>query len=346
VIDITQRKEIEEQLRENEQRYRMLFQAATDEIMVFHVDENMEPLPFLEVNDVACDILGYAHDELLQKTLYDIMATDKEEVKKHIRNVIRFGKKLVELQHVTKRGKKIPLEISSRSFIYDGSQTIISIGRDIRERRKLEQEILNISEQERQRIGRDMHDDLGQLLTGVGLIAQNLANELRAEKAKGARKVQEISDLLKEADEHARALTRGLVPVNIESNGLDAALRDLTKRSAKMYDIDIHYNNNQDITLVDTSAVHLYRIAQEAINNAIKHGNATYIGVKLSTNNDHISLSVEDNGSGFPEIADTSDGMGVRIMNFRAQMMGGNLEIKSGHKDGTEIICKIPKNKS
>ncbi|HKK44072.1 MAG TPA: PAS domain S-box protein [Balneolaceae bacterium] len=345
--DITQRKKTEQQLKENERRYRMLFQATTDEILVFQLDDNMDPLPFIEVNDVACNILGYSREELLQKTLYDIAEADDGEIKRRINGVINFGATLHDSKHVTKKGNIIPLEISARSFLYEGQQTIISIGRDIRARQKLEQEILNISERERQRIGRDMHDDLGQMLTGIGMIAQNLANRLKANRLPAADDVQEIADLVKEADEHARSLARGLVPVNVESNGLSSALQELAEKRSKMFNINIKYTSKQaDEIKNSSSAVHLYRIAQEAINNAVKHGEATFIDVELSVLEDHVLLTVKDNGKGFSEARQKSDGMGVRIMNFRANMIGGNLKINSEPGKGTEIICKIPTKNS
>lgn len=341
--DITQQKKVEEQLKENERRYRMLFQATTDEILVFQLDNDMNPLPFIEVNDIACDILGYPREELLKKTLYDINAADQNDIKKRIEDVIRFGETVHESKHKTKDGTLIPLEISARSFLYEGQKTIISIGRDIRTRQKLEQEILNISERERQRIGRDMHDDLGQMLTGIGMIAQNLAQKLKANKLPAAEGVQEIADLVKEADEHARSLARGLVPVNVESNGLNAALHELVEKTSKMYDIDIRYHSDHADKIEDsTAAVHLYRIAQEAINNAVKHGKTSSIQVLLTASKDNIILQVKDHGKGFPESRPTTNGMGVRIMQFRANMIGGHLEINSDKGEGTEIICKVP----
>jgi len=342
--DITQRKKFEKRLKENERRYRMLFQATTDEILVFQLNDNKEPLPFLEVNDVACDILGYTHDELIQKTVYDIVDTDKQTINKQIKEVITQGKAVHETKHLTKEGLTIPLEISARSFNYDGRQTILSIGRDIRERRKLEREILNISEKERQRIGRDMHDDLGQMLTGIGLITRNLANKLRINDIQEADKLEEIVDMIQEADQHARSLARGLVPVNIQSNGLNSALQELITKAERMYDIDIHYYSTiDDVFDGDSSATHLYRIVQEAINNALKHGNATSIDVKLSYLGEYIQLCIVDNGQGFFESGEKDNGMGIRIMNFRAQMIGGNLEINSQEGKGTEVICKVPR---
>jgi len=343
ILYAIQRKKVDKQLKENERRYRMLFQATTDEILVLQVDDNRDPLPFMEVNDIACDILGYSREELLQKTLYDIVAADSEEIKKRIDDVIKYGAWVHNSKHIQKGGDSIPLEVSARSFLYEGRQTIISVGRDIRARQQLEQEILNISERERQRIGRDMHDDLGQMLTGIGMIAQNLAKRLEANKLPAAESVQQIAAMVKEADKHARSLSHGLVPINLESNGLDTALRELTRNTSKMYDMDIHFRGDQDQDVIDSpSAVHLYRIAQEAINNAVKHGNPTAIDVALSTYEDYITLRIKDNGKGFSESQTKGDGMGIRIMHFRANIIGGNLEINTEKSAGTEIICNAP----
>lgn len=340
--DVTQQKKFEKKLKENERRYRMLFQATTDEIMVFQLDDAKKPLPYIEVNNIACDILGYTHDELLQKTVYDIVDFDEQEINKRIEEVLRRGKTVSETKHLTKEGEAIPLEISVRAFNYDGRPTIISIGRDIRERLKLEREILNISEKERQRIGRDLHDDLGQMLTGIGLIGQNLSNKLKTKDRDTAEEVQKIVDMIREADEHARSLARGLVPVNVQSNGLDSALQELINKAEKMYDIDIFYSNNvHNIFDTNLPAIHLYRIVQEAINNAVKHGKATSIEVELFSDNQHLLLRIKDNGCGFSETSHQSDGMGIRIMHFRAQMIGGNLEINSDKKKGTEVICRL-----
>lgn len=342
--DITQVKKTEEQLRESEQRYRVLFQSTSDEILVFQVDGNKNPLPFMEVNSVACDILNYSREDLLKKTIYDIDAADKKEVDKRIEHILRNKEVTQESRYQTKDGIIIPVEISARSFHYNGRDTIISIGRDIRERRKLEEEILKISDQERQRIGRDLHDSLGQMLTGIGLITQNLAQKLKSNELYGAEEVKDISDMIKEADEQARSLSRGLVPVNVESNGLNAALQELAGKTSKMYDIAINFRDNQ-ISHIENNltAIHLYRITQEAINNAVKHGQATAIDVQLSALGDHITLTVEDNGVGFSAQEVVSDGMGLRIMNFRTQIIRGSLEVQSEPGEGTKITCNVPK---
>lgn len=324
--------------------YRMLFQAANDEILVFQLDDHNRPEPFLEINDTACDILGYSRDELLQKSLYDISSLEKEEIERRIANVIEHGEIIYESRHRTKEGDIIPLELSVRSFTYSGRRAIISVGRDLRERYRLEQEILNVSEQERQRIGRDMHDDLGQLLSVATITTQMLVREMKARNMKEAKKIEEIADMIKTAGERSRTLSHGLVPFNVQENGLNDALQELTDSVSGMYGIEVHYSGSQDVLLTGNyAAVHLYRIAQEAINNAVKHGKATSIEVDLSSSSDDITLRIKDNGSGFPE-SETNDGIGLRIMKFRANMIGGDLKITSEYEKGTAVNCRLPKS--
>ncbi|WP_138429842.1 PAS domain-containing sensor histidine kinase [Fodinibius saliphilus] len=345
IIDITQRKKIEHQVRENEHRYSMLFQALTDEVLVFQVDKNMSPLPFAEVNNVACEMLGYRRAELHQKTIYDIVSASKKEVDDRIHHILEHGEVLWETEHLTSRGEVIPLEISARAFTFNENNTIISIGRDVRELRKLEQEILNISEEERRRIGQDMHDGLGQMLTGIGLIAQNLASKLKSNELPGAETAQEVSDMIREADDQAHLLARGLVPVDVEANGLEVAIGELVERMQKLYDQDIIYKRNNtasSLVIKDNNiAIHLYRIVQEALNNAVKHAEASIIMVGLQVSESSLEISIQDDGKGLDKIEDKTNGMGLRLMNFRAQMVGGYLEVHSKEGEGTEVTCKI-----
>lgn len=342
-LDITQRKMAEKQIRENERRYRTLFQATTDEILVFQLDQNRKPLPFLEVNSVACSMLNYSREELMQMTIYDIVAVEPEEVDKRIERVLQEGEAVLQVEHKTRDGEVIPLEINVGMVKYNGRNTIISIGRDVREQRKLQSEILNISEQERQRIGRDMHDSLGQMLSGIGLLAQNLANRLRDNELPEAKKAEEIARLIKEADQQARSLSRGLMPVSVESNGLAVALKELTEKISEIYNVDIRYSCDNSVSIEDNhKAVHLYRIAQEALSNSVRHAQATFIKIDLDKIGGHITLRIMDNGTGFSKSESRNDGLGLQTMRFRANMLGGQLEISSEEKEGTIITCRIP----
>jgi two-component system sensor kinase FixL len=342
--DITQRKQAEEQLKASERRYRALFHGMTDEVLVFQLDENNRPLPFMEVNEMACELLNYSREELLQMTIEDVIDGDTIDLRKRIEALTDQSEFLRDSVHITKDGTKIPVEIRAHLFEINGIPTVLSIGRDIRERLKLEQEILDISEQERRRIGQDLHDGLGQMLTGIGLISKNLAREMRERDIEEAVHVQEIADLVKEADQYARGLSHGLVPVNVEANGLDNALQNLAEKTSSIFGVQCHFDTKHLTLLEDTStAVHLYRIAQEAINNAIKHGEADHIWVALNSGDQKIELTIKDDGNGFDVTQEKLEGMGLRIMNYRAQMVGGKLNVESEKEEGTEVTCVISK---
>ncbi|MGM0588975.1 MAG: PAS domain S-box protein [Bacteroidota bacterium] len=342
--DITQRKLTEEKLKASERRYRALFHGMTDEVLVFHLDSENHPQPFLEVNEMACELLGYTREELLDMTVEDIVDGDTIDLEKRIEHLVENKEFLRDSVHFTKDGTKIPVEVRAHLFEINGKPTVLSIGRDIRERLKLEQEILDISEQERRRIGQDLHDGLGQMLTGIGLISKNLAREMKRRDLEEAEHVQEIADLVKEADQYARGLSHGLVPVNVEANGLDSALQNLTEKTTSIFGVQCHFQPKELTLLEDTStAVHLYRIAQEAINNAIKHGKSNEIWVELQSDDEMIELEVRDDGVGFNPGQDENEGMGLRIMNYRAQMIGGKLRIDSSGDYGTRVTCSISK---
>ena len=181
------------------------------------------------------------------------------------------------------------------------------------------------------------------MLTGIGLITKNLSNQLKSEEHELADEADDISSLIKEADEYARTLARGLVPVEFDEKGLEAALERLKQNAEKLFDImfslEVHGNVDFDDA---TKAIHLYRIAQEAVSNAVKHGSASKVSVHLASTDTQIRLRVADNGTGFPENWDSEGGLGVRIMQFRAQLIGGNFEISDVPDKGATITCTVP----
>jgi len=338
-----ERKEAEQSLAANEQRYRTLFHGATDEVWLYHITEDGEPSNFLEINDATCELLGYTREELLKMTIYDIIDPDTVDLTQTFKEL--FSRKEIrrESNHITKDGRKIPVELNAHLFELNGQKTVLSISRDVTDRRTLEKEILSISEKERQRIGQDLHDGLGQMLTGIGLITKNLARKLEANKLPVAKEVKEIADLIQDADEQARGLARGLMPVNLEANGLSAALQQLATKAERMFNITCTFKGvGTSLVHNNTIAMHLYRIAQEAISNAVKHGKATNVTIFLTSNEKYVRIRIQDNGLGFQDDIGNSQGMGVRIMNYRATMIGGNLNIRRNHNGGTIITCTIP----
>ena len=206
------------------------------------------------------------------------------------------------------------------------------------ESRRLEEELLCTIEREQQRIGQDIHDGLCQQLAGIGfsigLIARELPDSLGAKS-----KLTDVVGNIRGAILEARMLARGLSPVQLESDGLMSALQELVSTTEQLFKISCRFNCEQPVLIEDNAiATHLYRIAQEAIHNAIKHGQATHVSVTLANSDEH-TLTISDNGLGLPAELCNSKGMGVHIMNYRAGMIGGRLSIAASPGSGTKVVC-------
>jgi signal transduction histidine kinase len=222
----------------------------------------------------------------------------------------------------------------------DGLATGISItARNITERRSLEREILDVSTRERQTIGRDLHDGLGQELTGVALMLRGLATRIQKQAPDSTAQVNEIVALVNRSIDTARSLARGLLPVHQDGDGLCSALEGLTDRSRDLYGFEAHFESDvaDDLTFNDTTASHLFRIAQEALTNAARHAQATTVGVYLTVTKSRFSLRITDDGVGMGEAARSATGMGLKIMKYRAAMIGAKIEIGPNKPHGTVV---------
>lgn len=211
------------------------------------------------------------------------------------------------------------------------------------DRHRLEQEILQISEREQQRIGRDLHDDLGQQLAGLSIMASVLTRTLSGHAAPEAPAAAKISELLKKAVAMTRSLARGLHPVPPEPDGLVSALHDLAARVSGMFHIDCQFDCAAAVQMNDnTVATHLYRIAQEAVSNGIKHGHAQHVRISLSSDAEALMLTVKDDGCGITALDPNQQGMGLRIMHYRAGMIGARVSIERQQSGGTCVTCILP----
>jgi PAS domain S-box-containing protein len=222
----------------------------------------------------------------------------------------------------------------------DGTGTGISITmRNITERRRLEQEILDVSSRERQSIGRDLHDGLGQELTGVALMLRALATRIQRQFPDSTPQVNEIVVLVNQSIDTARALARGLLPVNTDSGGLCRALRTLADRSRDVYGFkaDFHSDVADELTLNETTASHLYRIAQEALTNAARHGRASAVVIAFTVAKGRFALQITDDGVGIKDEKRSATGMGLKIMKYRASRIGATFAIVSNRPHGTVV---------
>ena len=211
----------------------------------------------------------------------------------------------------------------------------------LEEMRQLEREIVGVSEYEQQRIGQDLHDGLCQQLAAIGCAARALADDLEARSIPEAKDAESIELALQTAVSEARSLARGIFPVHVDRTGLSTALSELAETTSRMAGIPIEVAEWSEVHVADPEvAMHLYRIAQEAVSNAVKHSNAEEITITLRAMGDVLELRVEDDGKGLPRrAAGTAPGMGLKTMRYRAQALGAELEIEPRPEGGTSISC-------
>lgn len=221
------------------------------------------------------------------------------------------------------------------------ARKIVGTMLDITERRRLEQEILSISEQEQRRIGQDLHDGICQQLAGIELMSQVLEQALAPKAKKHSAQAGQIAAHVRDAITQTRMLAHGLCPVVLESEGLMSALQELANATTKMFGVDCVFRCDHPVHIHDnTTATHLYRIAQEAVSNAIKHGRSRRIEVGLAAESNRVFLAVKDNGCGIPATPPRT-GAGLRIMQYRAGMIGGSVIVQRGEPDGTTVACSV-----
>jgi signal transduction histidine kinase len=213
----------------------------------------------------------------------------------------------------------------------------------IAQRKRLEYELLEITEQERRRIGLDLHDDLGQKLSGLALMTKGLQRKLAARRAREARDAAKIHDLVQQALSHARDLAHDLATLDLADNDLPAALEGLARRATELFRISCRFDASGKILPLEPAVVsQLCKIAQEAVTNAIKHGKADEVSISLDNGSDQLVLTVCNNGRPFPDLKGHSTGMGLRIMSYRASLIGASLEIKSAGPNGARLTCSVP----
>jgi signal transduction histidine kinase len=212
---------------------------------------------------------------------------------------------------------------------------------ELAERKRLEKEILVISEREQRRIGLDIHDSLCQHLTGTALAEQYLLEKLTARRAPEIQDADRVVGLIEEAIVMARSLAAGLSPIETEGEGLLTALGDLAAHFSLQFKVACRFTFHEPILIQDsTVATHLYRIVQEAVHNAIRHGKARNIAIHLTRAGTLVTLTILDDGSGLPGGGPLSQGMGLRNMKYRASMIGGSLTLESG-QPGVLVSCSF-----
>lgn len=215
---------------------------------------------------------------------------------------------------------------------------------DIAHRERLEKEVMEISEREQRRIGQDLHDGLCQRLTGTALLNRSIQQKLAAKSVAEADEAARVTELINNSIEEARRVTRGLHPVPDEPTGLMIALRELATSVQSLSKLTCHFHCPEAVAIPDrAAATHLYRIAQEALQNALRHARASSITIALLADENIITLTVSDDGCGLPEHRPRR-GLGLEIMDYRAHAVGATLTVRRGEKHGTVMRCTLSRD--
>jgi PAS domain S-box-containing protein len=231
--------------------------------------------------------------------------------------------------------------------LYDEHRVIsgcIGVALDVTDRIRAEQELLVISDREQHRIGQDLHDGLCQHLTGTAFACKALEERLRSRGLTGADSVANIGELVETAIQQARQMARGLSPLVLTTeHGLESALHELATGIRDAAGVACEFRSTGAVECPDpTMAINLYRIAQEAANNAVRHGRPKRIEIALSRVEGRLHLMVSDDGVGIPEMLKDIEGLGLRIMAYRAKLIGAGLDIRRGSAGGTAVTCSVP----
>ena len=339
IRDISARKEAEKVLT----HYAALVESSDDAIIGETLDGNVASW-----NRGAEIIFGYARAEMVGKHISILIPDDRQSEEPATLEKIKRGESVDHYETVRrlKNGQLIEVSLAV-SPIRDTAGNIIGaskLARDITGRKQLEREILEVSDREQRRIGHDLHDGLCQHLAGIEMMSQVLEKKLAPKFKDGAVRAGDIARHVREAIVQTRSLARGLSPVTLESEGLTSALHEHALTMEKIFGIHCHFDYDPHVLIPSPAmATHLFRFAQEAVSNAVKHGKATEISIHLKSDPGWIYLGISDNGSGFdPAKATQSTGMGLRIMQFRAGMIGGKLTVERNAHGGVLVMCSAP----
>jgi len=222
-----------------------------------------------------------------------------------------------------------------------------ALKREMAERERLDQEIAEVADRERRRLGQNLHDSLGQHLTGTALAAQVLRERLAERSATEVPEADKVVRYIEEGIDLTRNLARGFFSPELDSDGLNVALYGLAANISERFRVPCTFNGDDAIDVGDsTTATQLYHIAQEACMNAVKHASAGKIDIDLAQNGQKLTLAVSDDGRGFPQKIPEPPGLGLRLMAHGASLIGGKLSVARNRNGGTVVICKLNKPQS
>jgi two-component system, LuxR family, sensor kinase FixL len=346
--DVTDRNRAEKAIREREERLLAVLNTASDAIITIDTRGKIT-----DINLATETMFGYTRSELIGQNVKILMPQPYyDEHDQYIAKYMQTGKPQIigigrEVTAKRKDGSIFPVDLVVSEV--DPFGLFTGVIRDISERKKLQRDILAAVEDEKRRVGQELHDGCQQELAGLGMVSQSLLNSLMrnedilpgAYQEKCCELARKIVKGIDRALLDVQATAKGLVPVSLGEQGLVSALRKLANKTDELGHVVCAFKNEQpvDFSCVDTQ-LHLYRIAQEAVANALKHSHAAHILIALSCENSHPVLQIADDGIGF-DPTKRQEGLGMKTMAYRASLIGGQLTVAPIETGGTLVTCKI-----
>ena len=292
-----------------------------------------------QARTIPAVILSGHDDEV--SALLAVKAGAQDYVKKHEANGPLLARAILYAMARMRTQEELERQVAERTR--ELSATNDRLEAEIKQRKQLEQAILEIGERERRAIGQDVHDGLNQQLAGVAYLANALHERLEEQHSVDATDAHRIVSLLKQCMSTAKTIARGLYPVPNDPDGLQYALKNLARQLEMIYPVKCQVTCVPNLNFEDHSqATQLYRIVQEATGNAVRHGGADQIGIELHTAPGSLELKITDNGTGFDPESVTKRGLGLESMAYRVDTLGGKFSILSQPGNGTSIMCQIP----
>ncbi len=340
MMDITKHRKAEEALRKAEREKALILGAMSERVIYY--DENRR---IIWANHVAAKTAGMAIEEMAGKFCFELMhksATPCDGCPA----MIVFQTHSAHAGEIQVDGKV--LEMSAHPVFDEQNHFVgvVQIAADITERKQLERELLDISSKERRRIGHDLHDGMGQQLTGISFLATALHNQLTNLQPDAAESAARIAQSADSALKLMRSILQGLCLVTAEPQGLMSALTILASNTTGICRIECVFSCNRPVMMTDyTAASHLFNIAQEAVCNAVKHSKCSCIRITLEQRRDFVKMFIQDNGCGFTPQPGDQHGMGQRTMRYRASIIGATIEIKGTTGEGTTVTCLVPSSR-
>jgi two-component system, LuxR family, sensor kinase FixL len=348
--DVSMRHRAEQAVRASEQRLRAILNAATDAIITIDHRGIIQ-----DVNAATEKMFGYTRDEMIHQNVCLLMPSPhRDEHDNYILRYLQTGQakiigsgREVVAQH--RDGTTFPVDLAVSEVGH--LKLFTGIVRDISEQKDLQRRVLEIAAEEQRRIGQELHDGTQQELTGLSLMAQNLADTLAAKPAEFLRQhgldglqrvAARLSLGLEESNKGVQLMARGLIPVEVDSQGLRTALGELAHAISDVHPVACTFQCSRTVELADNfTATHLYRIAQEAVTNALKHGKPESIEIALVQQQNRLLLTVRDNGQGIDPAVASNGGRGLRIMSYRAALIGATLTVVPATAGGTLVSCSL-----